>query len=62
MLLHRSYKWLYPWKGSDLVLCPAVQVCGQLGTRLGLVYKTSFCLGLGLEVHSAGLGIVGVAS
>ena len=49
-----------PLEGSDLVLCLAVQVCGQVGTRLGLVYKTS--LGLGLEVHSAGLGIVGVAS
>ena len=40
MLLHGLCKWLYPWKVSDLVLCPAVQVCGQLGTRLGLVYET----------------------
>ena len=51
---------------SDLVLCPAVQVymCGQLDTRLGLVYETS--LGLGLEttrfVHSAGVGIVWLVS
>ena len=64
MLLHGSYKWLYPWKRSGLVLCPAVQVCGQLGTRLGVIYETSLGLGLVTSrfVHSAGVGIVWLAS
>ena len=51
--------YVYPWKGPDLVSCPAVQVCWQLGTRLGLVYKTSLCLEL--ATNSAGLGIVQLA-